>query len=89
MYNKEIKKFISNHRYLFWWIKDEAIENISLNLLVEAILNYGNERDIKQLFELVGFRNVVDIFNKQISNKRVNYSPRTVNFFKLYFKKHA
>ena len=89
MYTKEIKNFIREHKHLFWWIKEESIENISLNLLVETILNYGNERDVKQLFNLVGIKKVADIFKNQISKKRMNYSQRTVNFFKLYFNKYA
>jgi len=89
MNNKEIKNFIIDHKHLFWWIKEESIRNISLNLLVEAILNYGNEQDVKQLFNLVGIKKVANIFNNQISKKRMNYSQRTVNFFKLYFNKHA
>ncbi len=89
MNNNDIKNFIIDHKNLFWWIKEESIENISLGLLVETILNYGNERDVKQLFNLVGIKKVADIFNDQISKKRMNYSQRTVNFFKLYFNKYA
>ena len=89
MHSAEIRKFIRGHKYLFWGINDKAIENISIQLLVETILNYGNECDLKQLFNLVGLEKVAEIFYEQISKKSVNYSPRTENYFKLYFKKHA
>jgi len=74
---------------LFWWIKEEAKENISLSFLTEAILNYGDLQDIKRLFELVGINNVAEIFYKQMFRMRTNYSPETINFFTLYFQKHA
>ena len=33
---------------LFWWIKTEEKKNISLDALVEAVLNYGNEKSVKK-----------------------------------------
>ncbi len=85
----KIKEFIRENTHLFWYIKEDARENVSIEFLVETILHYGNEKSVKKLFDLVGIRNVADIFYKQISGKRVNYPPRTVHFFDLYFKKNA
>ena len=51
MNSPEIKAFIREHTCLFWWIKPEEKENISLDFLVETILNYGDVQDIKRLFE--------------------------------------
>lgn len=85
----EIREFIKENKHLFWYIKEDAKADISLEVLVETILHYGNEKSVKKLFDLVGIREVADIFYKQISAKRVNYPPRTINFFDLYFKKHA
>jgi hypothetical protein len=89
MSSPEIKKFIRENSHLFWWIKEESKENISLNLLVESILNYGNEKSVKKLFDLVGIKKVAEIFYKDTNRKRVNYFPRTVSYFNLYFKKNA
>ena len=89
MNGSEIKEFIRENSLLFWYIKEDAKENISIDLLVETILNYGNEKGVKKLFELVGIKKVAEIFYKQISGNRVNYLPRTVHFFDLYFKKNA
>lgn len=89
MNSPEIKQFIRENASLFWWIKEDEKENISLNLLVEAILNYGNLEDIKRLFELIGIEKVADIFNRQTSGFRTNYYPETLNYFKLFFKKYA
>ncbi len=87
--NPEIKDFIQQNSSLFWWVRPEEKSNISMNALVEAVLNYGNEKSIKKLFELVGIKTIAEIFNQQISGKRTNYHKRTQNFFELYFKRHA
>jgi hypothetical protein len=89
MHNPEIRAFIREHETMFWWIKPEAKEQISLNLLVEAILNYGDLAAIKRLFELLGIQTVATIFFQQIAGYRPNYPPETINFFTLYFRKYA
>ncbi len=85
----EIKNFIQENSFLFWWVKPEEKPNISINALVEAVLNYGDEKSVKKLFNLVGIKTVADIFNRQISGKRSNYHKRTKHFFKLYFDRNA
>ncbi len=88
-HHPEIKQFILENAALFWWVAPDEKKNISINALVEAVLNYGNEKSIKKLFELIGIKKVAAIFDKQISGKRSNYHLRTKHFFQLYFKKHA
>jgi hypothetical protein len=89
LHTQEIKEYIREHGYLFWWIQDDAKERISLNLLVEAILHYGDGRDVRNLFELIGIERVAEIFQEQVSRRRIPYPKRTVHFFDLYFKKHV
>jgi len=89
MHSKEIQEFINENSGLLWYIPQREKKNISLGLLVETILNYGDEKSIRKLFELVGISEVADIFYKQISGKRVNYFPQVINFFNLYFQRHA
>lgn len=84
-----LKRFIEENACLFWWIKKEKKGDISLDLLVEAILNYGNGNNVKKLFQLVGIKKVAEIFNKQKSQRRVNYHPRILHFFDLYFQKNG
>ena len=87
--SNEIKQFIHDHGNLFWWIREADKENISIHLLVETILNYGDIPDIKRLFELVGIDRVASIFHDQVYRTRINYSQRTVHYFKHYFKNHV
>jgi hypothetical protein len=89
MHSKELTAFIDEKKYLFWWIKEEDRKKISRELLIEAVLNYGNEKDVKRLFDLIGINNVAKIFFKQIARNRNNYLPRTIHYFTLYFRKHA
>ena len=85
----EIKKFIKENSDLFWYIPDEKKADISHEVLVEFILNYGNEKSVKKLFHLLGIDSVADIFRKQTNRGRVNYFPQVINFFNLYFNRHA
>jgi hypothetical protein len=88
--SKELIEFIKQHSPLWWWVPEEAKENLSLNSVVEALLNYGSIEDIKELFGIVGIKKVAEIFYKATNNRqRTNYSPEIENFFKLYFKRHA
>ena len=85
----ELKSFIKEHGYFWWWVPEERKEYLSLNSVVEATLNYGDIYEIKRLFDLIGIEKVSEIFYKQISGKRPNYSKRTINFFKLYFNRNV
>jgi hypothetical protein len=88
-HSPELRAFIKEHSCLWWWVPEEKKENLSLNSVVEAILNYGNIKDIKRLFDLIGMEKTAEIFFKQISGMRPNYGKRTINFFKLYFQRHV
>jgi hypothetical protein len=88
-HSEEIKQFIRDHSSLFWYIKPEAKERISLEFLVETILSFGTISNVKRLFELLGTEKAAEIFYKQISGRRINYQPRTKHFFKLYFDRHV
>ncbi len=87
--NTDIQNFIIENEALFWGVKAEEKVNISQDLLVETILNYGNEKSVKKLFDLIGIKTAADIFFRQISGRRSNYHRRTKHFFEIYFKKHA
>jgi hypothetical protein len=89
MHCKEIRKLINEYSNLFWYIPDQDKENISPELLVEIIFNYGDEKAVQKLFDLMGIDNVADIFYRQISGERVNYFPAVINFFNLYFQRHV
>lgn len=84
----EIKRFISENSSLFWYVRESEKENISLPFLVETILNYGDIKSVKKLFDLLDIDTVADIFYQQISGRRTNYFPQVAYFFYEYFKRH-
>jgi len=85
----EIKKLISKNANLFWTVPEEKKQDISLDLLVETLLNYGDIESIKELFAIIGIKKVSEIFFKQINRERCNYYPQTKHYFNLYFIKHV
>lgn len=85
----EMKDFIKEHSYLWWWVPEDKKEFLSLDSIVEAILNYGYVKDIKKLFEIAGIEKVSGTFFKHIAGMRPNYSKKTINYFNIYFQRHA
>jgi hypothetical protein len=82
--------FIRQHRPLFWSVGDNNLSNISDELLVENILNYGSLDDVRELIHLLGLVPTATIFRKTIVNRaRHNYFPEVANFFTLYFNRHV
>jgi hypothetical protein len=85
--NNKIINFIEKRPYLIWWVKN--YERLNNEAVVEATLNYGDWEDVQLLFKILGIKTVAKIFQKQIKQKRINYRPKSKNYFSLYFKQHA
>ena len=86
----ELKKLIRDNAALFWYIRDDAKENLPHETVVEFLLNFGSEQACKRLFEILGTKYVAEIFYTQTAPaRRLNYFPSVVNFFNLYFKRNA
>jgi hypothetical protein len=92
MNTPEIKQFIHNHSALFWYIPEDKKEEISAEVLVETILNYGDMEAVCQLFHLVGIKRVAELFFNSIhlsDRRKGNYHELTINYFTHVFKKYA
>ena len=92
MNSPEIKQFIHEHSNLFWYTPEDKKEEISLEFLVETILNYGDIHSTVQLFHLMGIKEVAKFFFDSInlSNRRKgNYHELTINYFTLVFRKYV
>ena len=83
------QELIKQNSFLFWWVPEDKKQSLSLDSVVEAILNYGNSGSVKQLFDAYGIQKVSEIFYRQISGQRTNYLPQTIHYFTLYFQKYA
>lgn len=88
MENKRASLLDIIHRkpYLFWDVKD--VEGLSVESIVEAVLNRGDFDDFLRLIEVLGMKYVAEIFYRQVSQPRKNYNKKTENFFRLFFKRH-
>ncbi len=84
---KSVNIFIKKRPYLVWYTKN--YENLSEESIIEAVLNYGDFKDVKKLIEILGIKKTATIFRKKSNQKRSNYRPEIKNYFTLYFNKYA
>jgi len=89
MRTNALKDFIRENGYLFWYTPEDKGEQVTDELLVETMLNYGSLEQIQTLFDLVGIKNVAKIFKNMTGRKKLNYFPQVWNYFNLYFDKYA
>ena len=85
----EITAFIRENRTLFWYTPEDKKENISLEFLVETILNYGTLNEIKTLIRIIGIQKIPQVFFSAQGRKKLNYYPEIYNFFSLIFSRYA
>lgn len=88
MNSPEIKQFIRKNSHLFWYIPEHKKEDISQELLVETILNYGDMDAIRQLIRLMGIKNLSKLFAGIQGRKKLNYYPEIYHFLSLLIKKY-
>ena len=92
MRSLEVKKYIDEHQYLFWYSPAPKSETVSDELLVEMVLNYGNMNDLKELFALMSIKGVAKIFFDSIGKserRKGNYHEIVLNYFILFFNRYA
>jgi hypothetical protein len=91
MNGSDIKSFIRKHSDLFWYIPEDKKENISQDVLVEFILNYGDMEAVRELFSILGTDVVAGHFFKSINlseRRKGNYHELTLNYFTLLFNRY-
>ncbi len=92
MNSPEVKRFIRKHSSLFWYTPKDKKEDISSDVLVEFILNYGDIKAVRELISLFGIEKVAEIFFNSINlseRRKGNYHELTLNYFTLLFSKYA
>lgn len=89
MNSEELKEFIRQHSSLFWYIPEEKKEDLTPEVVVEFILNYGTMEDVKTLINILGMEETARIFFAAEGRRKLNYYPEIHNFFSIYFKKYA
>jgi hypothetical protein len=89
LHSPAIRAFIREHSYLFWYTPEDKKDEISEELLVETILNYGNLDDIRKLIDLLGIHQVAGIFRTADKRRKMNYFPEIYNYFLRVFERYA
>ena len=92
MRTPEVKKFIDDHQHLFWYSPAPKSETVSDELLVEMALNYGNIDEVRDLFAVIGIKEVARIFFDSIGKserRKGNYHELTLNYFTLLFNRYV
>jgi len=87
MISTELQDFIEARKPLIWWVKD--YKSLDEGPIVEAVLNYGNWRDVQELIGILGIIKVSTIFREQVARPRKNYRSEVIHYFTLYFDKYA
>ncbi|MFA6376889.1 MAG: hypothetical protein WCX69_05835 [Candidatus Paceibacterota bacterium] len=83
----EINEFIKKRPGLVW--STMQYDKLSEEAIVEAVLNYGNFKDVNEIIRILGIKRVAEIFKQEANQKRCNLRPEVRNYFNLYFKKYA
>ena len=80
MQTLEVRKFIDDNQYLFWYTPAPKSETVTDELLVKTVLNYGTMNNVAKIF--------FDSINKS-ERRKSNYFELTVNYFTLFFNRYA
>lgn len=87
---KTREQLIDENAHLFWYIRKDKLHQISDEVLVEFLLNYGDLPQIADMIKIVGEQKVATIVENNIikvkQQQRQNYFKSTLNLFGLYFE---
>ncbi len=82
-------EFIEKNKELFWYIKKDKIKDISNDVLVEFIFNYGTWSNLKDLIKIIGFQELKVVYEGINERNIGNYQPEIYNYLELIVKKYA
>lgn len=82
-----ISDFAKSRKNIFWSTKN--YEGLSKEAIVEGVFNYGDMNDVRELIAILGIKETAKIFYENTNHERVNYDPKIVHYFSLFFKKYA
>lgn len=87
--NSGLTKLLKKNRQLFWDVGENDLYHLSQEAITERFMAFGNMSDIHKLEKVISKPNLLKIFDKLISKKRINLEPETLNFFNLYLHKNV
>lgn len=84
---QEAREIIRQKPHLIWYSKN--YDGFSEEVIVEAVLNYGDWEDVQAVIKALGIGRVAEIFETCAFRQRTNYRPEVQDYFHRYFQKHA
>jgi len=85
----EIKQIIEENADLFWHIPETEKKNISNEVLIEYIFNYGTMESVIKIINILGKKNTAKIFFSIKGRRAGNFYPEIYNLFSLYLKRYV
>jgi hypothetical protein len=88
----QIKALIDQNNHLLWYIPADKKQDISEQVLLETIFNYGDMHAVRQLLSILGVKYASELFFgllQQSSRRKGNFHELTINFFTEFFNRHA
>jgi hypothetical protein len=89
MTNDRLYQLVKANRGLFWSVGDDNLDKLDESSAIEGFLNFGDETNVRDLFNILGTDTVARIFYDHINQPRHNYYAQPAHYFKLYFSRHA
>lgn len=83
------QQLLEKYSDLFWYFDKSRLSEMSDEVMVEFILNYGTLQAVRELLDCLGTDKVAQIFSISIKKKRDNFLPQVKNYFTMLFEKHA
>ena len=83
------EELIQKNKDLFWYIRKDALNEISDDVLVEFIMNYGDMEALKDLIHVLGIEKLRIVYNN-IQGRRVgNYKVESLNYLKIIIENYV
>ena len=88
-HSQQIMDFIKRNEHLFWYTPMEEKQNISEQMLVEFIINFGTLENIKELIQLYGVPKMQELLQEFKGRQKQNIYPELYHLVSEHLKKVA
>lgn len=83
----KLRGIIKDNPYLIWYTKN--YDELDERAIVEAVLNYGDLEQTKQMIKIMGVEEAAKVFYWHDSQPRCNLHKLSRNYYRHYFEKYA
>ncbi len=76
------EELIQKNKDLFWYIRKDALKEMSDDVLVEFIMNYGDMEALRDLINVLGIEKLRIVYNNVQGRRVGNYKIEFLRFLK-------